>query len=130
MEGFLRKPAGLGLSDVETDVPDPSEGVRIVDEEGRTSYGRDIAAGGSPAGVPTDVGTTKVLFDAAPGLYLAAVGDAALSVLLVPCPVLFDGVMLLLAFFASLDTCCAGLLRSSFVSLILGLNGMRLLGLR
>ena len=78
----------------------------------------------------SDDGATEALFDAAEGLCAAVIGVVAHPVLLVLGSVFSEGVMLLLALFANLETCCAALLCLLSVLLLPGLVGMRLDGLR
>lgn len=131
VDGFRRKPFVLGLSNVEAEDPDISEGVLMGCGGTKTPFCRDGGTAEVPAPEGSGSGATDALLDAAGGLCADVTDAAARSVLFVPCSILSEGVMLRLALFAKRETCWAALLcLPSVLLLLLGLVGMRLDGLR
>lgn len=110
VDGFRRKPVVLGLSNVEVEDPDISDGVLIIG--GGTSElpcWDDSVAETSALEGSVD-GVTDALLYIAGALRADVTGAAAFSVLFVPCSLFSEGVMLLLARFAKRETCCTALL--------------------
>ena len=127
-EGFLRSPVDLGLSKVDTDDPETSDGVRSVGGGNNTLLWRERVT--FSAGSISDGWTTEVLFDTAFPLCPTTTGVGVIVVLFVLCSALSAGPKVLLALFANLETCCAALLGLLVTLLLLGFVGMRLDGLR
>lgn len=130
VDGLRRRPVVLGLSNVEADDPDMSEGVLIVGGGARMPFCRDESMPDDAAIVGSGDGATEALFDAAGALCADVTATAALSVLCVPRSILSEGVMLLLALFANRDTCWAALFCFASELSLGGFVGMRLDGLR
>lgn len=131
VDGLRRRPVVLGLSNVDADDPDMSEGVLIVGGGGaRIPFCRDEGMPDNPVIVGSGDGATEALFNAAEALCADVTAMAAVSVLCVPCSILSEGVMLLLALFANRETCWAVLLCFASEPLLGGFVGMRLDGFR
>lgn len=84
VEGFRRRPAFLGLSDVVKVDTGASEGVRVVGGGGRAWLWRDTDGAIPPAEATSESCVTEALFDAAGTLYTVVIGTGALVALSVP----------------------------------------------